>query len=141
MGIPNEYEGEVKGFSLIYSGNFLCEAGVSETGRLRLNIGLHPMETQVVQNTFFCREIYSILFDQWQLKQNSKFCTPECVLVRSDHGIGGMSRELHRLFCDRLIPPSWADVSPPILLNTWETTDLEISEVSMIELAEHVQDS
>ena len=42
-GSPNEFEGEVKGFSLIYSGNFLFEAELSEMGRLRINMGIHPM--------------------------------------------------------------------------------------------------
>jgi alpha-galactosidase len=45
-GIPSETSGEVKGFSLIYSGNFLVEAEVNETGRLRFNMGIHPMGLQ-----------------------------------------------------------------------------------------------
>lgn len=37
---------QTKGFSLVYSGNFLVEAELSEMGRLRLNIGIHPMGLQ-----------------------------------------------------------------------------------------------
>lgn len=34
---------------------------------------------------------------------------------------GGMSRVVHRLFLDKLIPHTWADNGPaPVLLNTWE---------------------
>lgn len=43
QGYPNETHGEVKAFSLIYSGNFLVEAELNETGRLRFNIGINPM--------------------------------------------------------------------------------------------------
>ena len=42
-GSPHEERGEVKAFSLIYSGNFLVEAEISEMGRLRYNMGIHPM--------------------------------------------------------------------------------------------------
>ena len=43
IGPPSETQGEVKGFSFIYSGNFLFEAELGEIGRLRLNMGVHPM--------------------------------------------------------------------------------------------------
>ena len=46
LGPPSETHGEVKGFSLIYSGNFLVEAELSEMGRLRLNMGINPMGFQ-----------------------------------------------------------------------------------------------
>lgn len=46
VGPPSETFGETKGFSLIYSGNFLFEAEVNEMGRLRLNMGIHPMGLQ-----------------------------------------------------------------------------------------------
>jgi len=46
IGTPSETHGEVRGFSFIYSGNFLVEAEMSENGRLRVNMGLHPMGLQ-----------------------------------------------------------------------------------------------
>ena len=46
IGPPSETSGEVRGFSFIYSGNFLVETEVSEMGRLRCNIGIHPMGLQ-----------------------------------------------------------------------------------------------
>ncbi len=46
IGPPSEVNGEVKGFSLIYSGNFLFEAELSEMGRLRINMGMNPMSFQ-----------------------------------------------------------------------------------------------
>jgi hypothetical protein len=46
LGPPNETIGEAKGFTLIYSGNFLIEAELTEMGRLRFNMGIHPMGMQ-----------------------------------------------------------------------------------------------
>ena len=46
IGTPSEDDGEVKGFSLIYSGNFLVEAEITEMGRMRVNMGVHHMALQ-----------------------------------------------------------------------------------------------
>lgn len=46
IGPPMEDSGEVRGFSLVYSGNFLVEAEVTEMGRMRFNMGIHPMGMQ-----------------------------------------------------------------------------------------------
>lgn len=55
LGTPDENTGEVRAFSFIYSGNFLVEAEYGELGRLRINIGIHPMGLQ------------------WNLKQGIRF--------------------------------------------------------------------
>ena len=49
--------------------------------------------------------------------------------------MGGMSRKLHRLFRDCLIPQTWASQSPPVLLNTWEAKYFNISHDSAVHLA------
>lgn len=46
FGSPHETTGEVRAFSLIYSGDFLIEAETAELGRLRVNVGVHPMGLQ-----------------------------------------------------------------------------------------------
>lgn len=118
IGLPNETVGETKGFSLIYSGNFLFEADLSELGRLRVNMGIHPMGFQ------------------WHLASNQEFTTPECILVRSAEGLGGMSRQLHRVFLDALIPSNrWSTSPPPILLNSWEAKYFQVSHDNIIEMA------
>ena len=53
---------------------------------LRVNIGIHPLGFQ------------------WLLPPTHIFSTPEVVLVRSEHGLGGLSRELHKLYNYQLIP-------------------------------------
>jgi len=120
MGVPNEDFGEVKGFAFVYSGNFLVEAELNETGRLRFNLGIHPMGLQ------------------WYLKPGGVFSTPEAVLVRSGEGLGGMSRALHRLVLDRLIPRHWSDISPPVLLNSWEAKYFHVNHNNILEMAKQV---
>jgi alpha-galactosidase len=46
FGPPSETSGEARGFSFVYSGNFLVEAELSEMGRLRCCIGMNPMGLQ-----------------------------------------------------------------------------------------------
>eukprot|EP01039_Chlorochromonas_danica_P002520 gene2520-2760_t len=116
-GPPSETTGETKGFSLVYSGNFLYEAEINEMGRLRLNMGIHPMGLQ------------------WYLKEGGVFHTPEAVLVRSSEGLGGMSRMLHKIVLDRLIPKHWSHENPPILLNTWEGKYFHVNHENVIEMA------
>jgi alpha-galactosidase len=121
VGAPSETDGEVKGFALVYSGNFLVEAEVNEMGRLRFNMGIHPMGLQ------------------WYLKPGGMFETPEAVLVRSNEGLGGMSRSFHRLILDRLIPRNWSDQDPPILLNTWEAKYFHVNHNNVVEMAQMVR--
>jgi alpha-galactosidase len=68
------------------------------------------------------------------------FSTPEAVLVRSNEGLGGMTRVFHRLFNDHLIAPlpSWAKLSPPVLINTWEAKYFDVDHNSVIEMAKSV---
>lgn len=120
FGTPHETKGEVRGFSFVYSGNFLAEAELGEMGRLRFTMGIHPMGMQ------------------WHLKPGEFFATPEVVMVRSSEGTGGMSRTFHRLFLDRLLPRNWSDEHPPIVLNTWEAKYFHVSHANIIEMAAQV---
>ena len=52
-------------------------------GRLRTNMGIHPMGLQ------------------WHLKQGGVFNTPEAVLVRSDEGLGTASDKCELPTTDR----------------------------------------
>jgi len=70
--------------------------------------------------------------------ENAKFETPEAVLVRSSEGLGGLSREMHRLFLDRLLPKTWADDNPPVLLNSWEARYFNVDNDSILEMAKQV---
>ena len=120
MGPPQEEEGECRGFSLVYSGNFLFEVELDDMGRLRANMGIHPLGFG------------------WNLNPGSSFNTPEAILIRSSKGLGGMSRVLHRLVLDRLIMPNWSDAdpyNPPILLNSWEAKYFNVNHTGIVDMA------
>jgi alpha-galactosidase len=88
-----ENEGEVIGFVLAYSGNFLAQVHVNRMGGARVNLGINSANFQ------------------WNLHPNEEgFCTPEAILARSGAGLGGLSRTFHRLFLECLIPAHpWAE--------------------------------
>ena len=65
-----EETGEVYGFSLLYSGNFLAQAEVSTFDMTRVMMGINPEG--------FC----------WELKSGESFQTPEVVMVYSSEGLG-----------------------------------------------------
>lgn len=78
-GPPSETHGEVKAFSLVYSGNFLVEAELNDMGRLRLNMGIHPMglhwhlrQGRCVVCSYFCNEKSGVWCDV--------VCSVVCVL-------------------------------------------------------------
>lgn len=100
----NERQGEVYGFSLVYSGNFVAEAEVEQFGTTRLQIGLNPFDFS------------------WNLEPGESFQTPETVMVYSNEGMGGMSRTYHRLYRTRLCRGPHRDRERPILVNNWEAT-------------------
>lgn len=99
-----EQQGEVYGFSLVYSGNFTAEAEVEQFGTTRVSIGINPFDFT------------------WKLTPGESFQTPEAVLVYSAEGIGGMSRTYHRLYRTRLCRGQFRDQERPILVNNWEAT-------------------
>ena len=111
---------QVKGFNLIYSGNFIFETELNSLGRLRINFGIHPMGMQ------------------WVLEERSLFHTPECVLVRSGDGLGGMSRVFHRLYMDKLIPKSLTSLHPLVVWNSWEAEYFDVSHDSIVQSAKKV---
>ncbi|RRJ65264.1 alpha-galactosidase [Paenibacillus oralis] len=100
----NERQGEVYGFSLIYSGNFTAEAEVEQFGTTRVSIGINPFDFT------------------WKLAPGETFQTPEAVLLYSDKGLGGMSRTFHQLYRTRLCRGKFRDQERPILVNNWEAT-------------------
>lgn len=100
----DEDQGEVYGFSFVYSGNFLGEAEVDPRRRVRAQIGMNPFDFA------------------WQLEAGDSFQTPEAVLVYSAEGFGGMSRTFHTLYRSRLCRGVYRDKVRPILVNNWEAT-------------------
>ena len=116
---PNadEDNGEVIGVSFLYSGNFLISAQVDPARVTRLTAGIHP-------NWF-----------SWKLLPGEEFQTPEAVLVFSEEGLNGMSRQLHTLYRSRLMRGAWKNTPRPILLNNWEATYFNFNEEKLLKIA------
>lgn len=105
----SEEKGEVYGFHLIYSGNFLAQAERDQFGNVRAQMGIHP--------DTFC----------WKLAPGESFETPEAVLNYSAGGLNQMSHNFHRLYREHLFPRNFADKTRPILLNSWEAMYYDVS--------------
>lgn len=116
---PNttEFAGEVYGFSLVYSGNFLGEILVDTHDTSRIMLGIHP-------NMF-----------EWILHENESFQTPEVVMAYSDEGLNGMSQAYHKLYRTRLARGYWRDKARPILINNWEATNFDFDEEIILNIA------
>ncbi len=114
----NEYNGEVYGFHLIYSGSHSIKAQVTELGFTRVNGGLNEQD--------FC----------WQLGVGESFETPEAVLVYSACGFNKMSQNLHDLYREYLINQDFVYKKRPIVLNNWESTYFDFNEKKLCALIE-----
>ena len=113
----DEDQGDVMGFSLVYSGNFLAAAQVDNYNVTRVSMGINP-------------EWFS-----WKLEAGERFQTPEAVLVFSGDGLNGMSQTFHRLYRRRLARGKWRDQPRPILINNWEATYFDMSEEKLLRIA------
>jgi alpha-galactosidase len=117
-----EHRGEVFGFSLVYSGNFLGQVEVDTYGVTRAMMGINPFQFK------------------WKLNTNESFQTPECVMVYSDQGLNGMSQTYHDLYRTRLVRGYWRDKVRPILINNWEGTYFNFNEEKILTIAESARD-
>ncbi len=117
-----EETGEVFGFSLVYSGNFMAQAEVDHFDVLRVMIGLNPFDFQ------------------WALDPGESFSTPEALMAYSCEGLQGMSRAYHSLYRERLARGTWRDKARPVLLNNWEATYFDFDEQKLVSLASEARD-
>jgi alpha-galactosidase len=99
-----EETGDVYGFSLVYSGNFLASVEVDQFHTTRVSMGINPFDFS------------------WLLKAGESFQTPEVVMVYSQTGLTGMSHTYHDLYRTRLCRGKYRDSSRPVLINNWEAT-------------------
>lgn len=118
-----EMNGEVYGFSLVYSGNHLSQVEVSTFKLTRVMMGIHP-------------EGFA-----WKLGTGETFQTPEVVMVYSDKGLNGMSQVYHRLYRTRLARGVWRDRPRPILLNNWEATYFNFDEEKLLSIARKAKET
>lgn len=113
----SEQNGDVYGFSLVYSGNFLAAIEVDMYSKARAQIGINPFDFN------------------WILEKNEEFQAPEAVLVYSPGGLTGMSKIYNNLYGKRLCRGKYRDKVRPILINNWEATYFDFNETSIKEIA------
>lgn len=114
----DEQQGEVYGFSLVYSGNFLAQVQVNHFEQTRVNLGINPFDFK------------------WLLEAGESFQTPEVVMVYSSQGLNQMSQTYHKLYRTRLARGKYRDKVRPILINNWEATYFDFDEEKILEIAE-----
>ncbi|MDF2543672.1 MAG: alpha-galactosidase [Herbinix sp.] len=113
----NEDRGEVYGMNLVYSGNFMAQAEITQFNMLRATIGINPEDFT------------------WRLKSGETFVAPETVLVYSSEGLGGMTRTYHDLYRKHLIRGEYKDKKRPILINNWEATYFDFNTEKLLSIA------
>lgn len=109
----DENQGEVYGFSLIYSGDFRISAEVNHLDSLRLQIGINP-------DTF-----------SWTLDPGESFETPEAIMTYSASGLNRMSQNFHKVCRNHLGKCADKTLKHPIVINNWEATYYDIDESKM----------
>jgi alpha-galactosidase len=112
-----EESGDVYGFNLVYTGNFIANADMDPDGGARVLMGINP-------------EGFS-----WHLEPGENFTAPEAVMVYSNEGLGGMSRIFHRLYRNNLCRGAWKNKKRPILINNWEATYFKFDEEKLYDIA------
>ena len=117
-----ERQGDVYGFNFVYSGDFLDEVDVDQTGNTRIQIGLGS-------------ENFT-----WLLESGQSFMSPEAVMTYSSCGLGGMSSNFHRFVREHILPPEPFE-RRPVVLNTWEACYFNIDEREMLRFAKSAADA
>jgi len=96
-------KGEVIGFNLIYSGNWMMKVSRVYDSSIHVVYGINDEDFDFV------------------LGKGESFSTPQAILSYSNHGVDAMSQAFHRLIEDHLeTDPRKED--RPLLFNSWEGT-------------------
>ena len=106
----DEYQGDVYGAALAYSGSYEAIVDVDPYNTSRLLLGINP-------------DGFS-----WKLEPGESFTTPEADLVFSGDGLSGMSQQFHKLYRDHMCRGKYKNTRRPVLLNTWEGCYFNINE-------------
>ncbi|MCR5761829.1 MAG: alpha-galactosidase [Treponema sp.] len=113
--------GDAYGMSLVYSGNFIAQAELTQFESVRTVIGMHS-------------EGFS-----WHLEPGEDFTVPEAALVYSDKGLNCMSQRFHDLWRQHLIQGKFKDTERPILINNWEATYFNFDTDKLLDIAKEAK--
>ena len=114
----NEEYGDVYGFALVYSGNFLISASKAQSKSTRVNVGINPENFNFV------------------LQGGESFTTPEVAMVYSSQGFGHMSRCYHKAIRNNLCRGKYKTARRPILINNWEGTYFDFNADKLVSMAQ-----
>ncbi len=112
-----EYQGDVYGFNLIYSGNHYEAVEVNAYDKTRVVTGINPTQFN------------------FSLKPGDEFEAPEAVMTFSKDGHNGMSQNMHAFVNDHIVRGEWSKKARPVLLNSWEANYFDINEGKLVALA------
>ncbi len=112
-----EFNGEVYGFSFVYSGNFLAQVEVDQFHSTRVGMGINPFNFS------------------WLLNDGESFQAPEVVMVYSESGLNAMSSTYHDLYRKRLCRGLYRDRVRPVLINNWEATYFDFDKDKILDIA------
>ena len=112
----NETNGEIYGFSFLYSGSFRCEAQCGKTGVTRLVMGIDDRHFK------------------FEIPANSEFAFPEGLMVYSRHGFSDISLQMHDLIRERIVKDNNIEAYRSILLNSWEGCYMNFDTGKLIKL-------
>lgn len=113
---PDEEHGEVYFAILKWDGNYKISAERDFTGRTSAVIGLNDFD-----------------FSQ-TLESGGEFKTPS-VFCGISEGLGNMSRMMNKFAVRHILPKRFANECLPVLYNSWEATEFNVSEKGQLELA------
>ena len=114
----NEEYGNVYGFGLVYSGNFLISASKSQVKDTRVCVGINPENFN------------------YQIEPNGIFTTPEVAMVYSSEGFAKMSQCYHKAIRYNLCRGKYKTERRPILINNWEGTYFDFNADKLVAMAE-----
>lgn len=113
----DEKTGDVYFASLAYSGNFKVEADRDLFGTTRIILGMNDFDFNFI------------------LKSGECFDTPQ-VFCGYTQGFGEMSRQMHKFAIGYVLPENFAKKPLPVLYNSWEATEFNVSCENQTALAE-----
>jgi alpha-galactosidase len=114
----DEDSGNVYFAALAYTGNFRVCVDTGPYGTTRAVIGINNFDFS------------------WKLNSSETFITPSVFCGCSSAGYGGMSRRMHRLCLEHIMPAGHAASIRPVLYNSWEATGFAVTAENQIALAE-----
>jgi alpha-galactosidase len=117
-GDADEEHGETWFGALAWSGSWRMVIERDQLDKVRVTAGFNPFDFG------------------YQLKPGEKLESPVFYAGYSDHGFGGASRLLNRFTVTHILPEAPAPHPRPVIYNSWEATEFNVTEAGQEALAE-----